>query len=133
VRRSLDTAGATTRVQRFAHPVSQGTVSNCALRDGSDVVAQNANANKIRLSPFLRKGPTRMCSTITPTLFVVEAGDARGASKRETNVKCRRSPARRGTIAHSPGSAATTAVFPSLSDPKAEKFFLVKISLFGTS
>ena len=46
VRRSLDTAGATTRDQRFAHLVSQETVSNCALRDGSDGGGTNANANK---------------------------------------------------------------------------------------
>jgi hypothetical protein len=31
------------------------------------------------------------------------------------------------------GSAVTTAVCPSLPEPKAEKFFLVRISLFGTS
>jgi hypothetical protein len=67
------------------------------------------------------------------SLFAVEAGDGRSTSKRETNVKCRRSLAREGTISYSPGSAVTTAVCPSLSEPKAEKFFLVKISLFGTS
>jgi hypothetical protein len=46
VRRSLDTAGAIKRDQRFVHLVSQGTVSNCALRDGSDGGGTNANANK---------------------------------------------------------------------------------------
>jgi hypothetical protein len=86
VRRSLDTAGATTRDQRFAHLVSQGSMSNCALRDGSDGGGTDANANKIRLLPFLRKNPMQICSTITPTPFVVEAGDARSASKRESNV-----------------------------------------------
>ena len=133
VRRSLDTAGATTRDQRFAHLVSQETVSNCALRDGSDGGGTNANANKTRLSPFLRKVPTRMCSTITRHPIRRGGGRARSAGKRETNVRCRRSLARGGTIFHSPGSAVTTAVCPSLAEPKAEKFFLVKISLFGTS
>ena len=46
VRRSLDTAGAIKRDQRFVHLVSQGTVSNCVLRDGSDGGGTNANANK---------------------------------------------------------------------------------------
>ena len=133
VRRSLDTAGATTRDQRFAHLVSQGTVSNCALRDGSDGGGTNANANKNQALAVPSESSNADVLDYHVSTIRRGGGRARSAGKRETNVRCRRSLARGGTIFHSPGSAVTTAVCPSLAEPKAEKFFLVKISLFGTS
>jgi hypothetical protein len=101
VRRSLDTAGATTRDQRFAHLVSQGSMSNCALRDGSDGGGTDANANKIRLLAFLRKVQCRF-ARLSPLPHSSWRQEMPGARVNANPTSYRRSLAQGGTISHSP-------------------------------